>query len=69
MTQDPGSNRRAPLGGRTGVTLVALTPIVAVIIYVLLGFAFGAWAWAWVVFLMIPIVYLVVYGPGKRPTD
>ena len=34
---------------------IAITPFVAVTIFMLLGFIFGAWAWAWIAFLIIPI--------------
>ncbi len=66
MTQDSGSTRRTPLGGRAGATIAAITPIVAAIVFVILGLTIGAWAWAWVFFLAVPIVYLIVYGPGSR---
>ncbi|HEX5730785.1 hypothetical protein [Microbacterium sp.] len=66
MAQDSGS-RRTPLGGRAGATIVAVVPILAAFVYLLLGLTIGAWGWAWVFFLLVPIAYLVVYGPpGSR---
>lgn len=50
----PGAVR--PLGGRLGVTLAALIPLIAVALF----FASGAW----IVFLLIPLVATMVYGPG-----
>lgn len=46
--------------------MVAIVPFVAAIAFLVLGFTIGAWAWAWVFFLAIPIVALIVYGPGRR---
>ena len=39
------------------------TPVAATILFFALGFAAHAWSWAWVVFLAVPLVYLVVPGP------
>lgn len=66
MTSSSGPNRREPLGGRAGATIAALTPFLAVALFVIVGFAFDAWAWAWVFFLAVPIVFVIVYGPGNR---
>lgn len=66
MTNDSSSPGNAPLGGRTGATIVAIVPLIAAILFLILGFAFGAWAWAWVFFLAIPLVALIVYGPTRR---
>lgn len=59
-------SRSRPLGGRTGVAIVSIVPIVALVLFLLLGFLAGAWAWAWVFFLAIPIAGILVYGPGGR---
>ena len=52
---------RTALGGRVGETLVALSPFIALALFVLLRFD-------WVVFLLIPIVGVIVYGGshGRR---
>ena len=34
---------------------IAITPFVAVTLFMLLGFIFSAWAWAWIAFLIIPM--------------
>jgi membrane protein implicated in regulation of membrane protease activity len=69
-TQDPNDTsnpltRSAPLGGRTGVALASIVPIIALALFLLFGFL-GGWAWSWVFFLAIPVVFLVVYGPRDR---
>jgi len=40
------------------------TPLVATLLFFVLGFAFDGWAWAWLVFLVVPIVY-VFLRPDK----
>jgi hypothetical protein len=50
---------RDALGGRFGEILVALSPFIALTLFVLLRFE-------WVVFLLIPIVSVVVYGGRGR---
>ena len=54
--------RRDALGGRFGETLVALSPFIALALFFLLRFE-------WVVFLLIPITGVLVYGGshGRRP--
>lgn len=67
---DPYSNplsRQKPLGGRTGVAIVSIVPIVALALFLIFGLTMGAWAWAWVFFLAIPIAGVLVYGIGSRP--
>lgn len=59
-------SRKTPLGGRTGVAIVSIVPIVAAILFLVLGFTLGAWGWAWVFFLAIPIAGYIVYGIGGR---
>ena len=62
---DPYGNplaRKTPLGGRTGVAVASLAPIIALVLFFAFGFLAGAWAWSWIFFLLIPVVYLVVYG-------
>ena len=39
--------------------IIALTPFVAVTIFMLLGFVFSAWAWAWIAFLIIPMSAII----------
>ena len=50
---------RGALGGRFGETLVALSPFIAIALFFLLRFE-------WVVFLLIPIVSVIVYGGRGR---
>jgi hypothetical protein len=73
MTQnDDYSNplaRKTPLGGRTGVAIVSVVPLVAIALFLICGFAFGGWSWAWVFFIAIPIAAILVYGLGGRPTS
>ncbi|WP_371030637.1 hypothetical protein [Pseudoclavibacter sp. JSM 162008] len=69
MSIDDPSNplaRRAPLGGRTGVAIVAIVPLLALAAFLLIGFLAGGWGWAWIFFLAIPISAIVVYGAGGR---
>lgn len=40
--------------------IVAITPILCTIIYLLLGFYKGLWHPGWVIFLLVPIVPLVI---------
>jgi hypothetical protein len=61
---DATSGPRA-LGGRTGATIMALVPFLALALFLIFGFAMGAWAWAWVFFLLIPIAGIIIYGPGS----
>ena len=53
--------RRRPLGGRVGVAIVSIVPIVALILFLVFGFL-GGWAWSWIFFLTIPIAGYIVYG-------
>jgi hypothetical protein len=49
-----------------GSRLVAVTPILAAVIFFVLGFTVhGAWAWAWLVFFAVPIV-AILSGGGRR---
>lgn len=61
---DPVPSGNRALGGRTGATIMALTPFVALALFFVFGFAFG-WGWSWLWFLLIPVVGIVVYGPGS----
>lgn len=58
--------RRAPLGGRAGVAIVSVVPIVALALFLIIGLTTGGWGWAWVFFLAIPIAGIIVYGVGGR---
>ncbi|MGO2751246.1 MAG: hypothetical protein ACTIA6_14435 [Pseudoclavibacter sp.] len=69
MSTDDNSNplaRKTPLGGRTGVTIVAIVPLLALAAFLLIGFLAGGWGWAWVFFLAIPISAIIVYGVGGK---
>lgn len=37
---------------KLGAQLVAVSGTIALIVYLLAGWFFGAWAWAWIVFLV-----------------
>lgn len=63
FSEMPGS----PLGGRIGTTLVALSPFVALALFILLGVQ-GGWAWSWLFFLLVPVTAIIVYGPRGRGT-
>jgi ABC-type dipeptide/oligopeptide/nickel transport system permease subunit len=66
---DPYANplaRKNPLGGRTGVMIVSIVPLVALVLFLAIGFLAGGWGWAWVFFLAVPIASIVVYGLGNR---
>jgi hypothetical protein len=58
-------SRATPLGGRTGVAIASITPLVALALFFIFGFT-GGWSWSWVFFLLIPIVGLIVYGVRSR---
>lgn len=51
------------LGGRVGDTIMALTPFLAVGLFFLFGF-YVSFAWSWLWFLLIPVVAIIIYGPG-----
>ncbi len=53
------------MGGRTGVAVVSVLPIVCVVVFLVLGFL-GNWAWSWIILLAIPLSYLIVYGVRGR---
>jgi hypothetical protein len=61
----PARTSRA-LGGRTGDTIMALTPFLALGLFFLFGFA-GGFAWSWLWFLIIPIAAIIIYGPSGKP--
>jgi hypothetical protein len=53
------------LGGRIGDTIMGVTPFLAVALFFITGFQVSfLWAWLW--FLLIPIVGIIIYGPGRR---
>jgi MFS family permease len=64
MTADD-ENRNGPLGGRAGITAVALSPFVALALYILVG-SQGGWGWGWLFFLLVPVTAIIVYGPPGR---
>jgi len=60
-----GSAGTRALGGRTGATIMALAPFIALGLFFLFGFI-GSFAWSWLWFLLIPIAGVVIYGPGSE---
>lgn len=59
--------RARPLGGAAGVAAVSITPIVVLVVFLAIGFLVpGGFAWSWVFWLAVPIVAIIVYGPGGR---
>ncbi|MEF2977481.1 DUF1707 SHOCT-like domain-containing protein [Subtercola sp. YIM 133946] len=61
----PDSGRRGPLGGTAGTVAVSLAPLVALILFFLTG-AFLSWNFSWLWFILVPVVYIIVYGAGTR---
>ncbi|MGA1836599.1 DUF1707 domain-containing protein [Herbiconiux sp. 11R-BC] len=60
-------SRPRPLGGATGVVIVSVTPIIALLLFLFFGFVFpGGFAWSWIFWLAVPIVGIIIYGPGGR---
>jgi fatty acid desaturase len=55
--------RTSPLGGRSGVAIASIAPLVALVLFLAFGFA-GGWSWSWVFFLIIPVSGIAVYGLG-----
>jgi|GEM_PF-6463431 len=63
----------SPLGTRTGCQnrtkrnhpALKIIPPVAVLVYLVLGFAFGWWSTAWLVFLVYPIALAIVGATGR----
>ncbi|MET0812583.1 MAG: hypothetical protein ABWY03_05985 [Microbacterium sp.] len=53
--------RTSPLGGRTGVVIASVVPLIALALFLAFGLA-GGWAWSWIFFLLIPVSGIVVYG-------
>jgi len=59
--------RARPLGGAAGVAAVSITPLVVLVVFLAIGFLVpGGFAWSWVLWLAVPIVAIIVYGPGGR---
>jgi hypothetical protein len=59
--------RARPLGGAAGVAAVSITPIIVLVVFLGVGFLVpGGFAWSWVFWLAVPIVAIIVYGPGGR---
>jgi hypothetical protein len=54
------------LGGRIGDTIMALTPFIALGLFFWSGFN-GGFVWSWLWFLLIPVVAIIIYGPGGKP--
>ncbi len=54
-------------GGRQGSLMKAIPyPIVAAIVYLLLGFLFGIWHPGWIIFLTVPIYDALAKLPARR---
>ncbi|MFS0894386.1 hypothetical protein [Microbacterium sp. 179-I 3D3 NHS] len=53
--------RKSPLGGRTGVAIASIVPLVSLALFIIFGFAIG-WGYSWLFFLLIPISGIIVYG-------
>jgi hypothetical protein len=59
----PPLTRRTPLGGRTGVAVASIAPVIALVLFFGVGFLASGWAWCVIFFLLIPVVY-GVRSPG-----
>ncbi len=46
--------------------LSALTPIIVLLVFLILGFCFGLWHPGWVVFLLIPIIEILISLPSNK---
>ncbi|MEP6851128.1 MAG: DUF1707 domain-containing protein [bacterium] len=57
------AGRGVPLGGRVGEVAVAVSPFVALILFFALN---GVWDSSWLLFLLIPVTGVVVYGRHRR---
>jgi hypothetical protein len=53
--------RKSPLGGRTGVVIASLVPIISLALFLIFGFIVG-WGYSWMFFLLIPISGIIIYG-------
>lgn len=62
---DGSAIRQRALGSTVGATIMALTPFVALGLFLLTGH-FGSYGWSWLWFLLIPIVGIIIYGPGTE---
>ncbi len=58
--------KREPLGGRAGEVAVALSPFIALALFLLTT---RVWDEAWVFFLLIPVTGVVVYGKDHDHDD
>ncbi len=59
--------RARPLGGAAGVAAVSITPLVVLVVFLAIGFLVpSGFAWSWVFWLAVPIMAIIVYGPGGR---
>ena len=63
--ESPTARPSRALGGRIGDTIMGVTPFLAVALFFITGFQIS-FLWAWVWFLLIPIVGIIIYGPGRR---
>lgn len=60
-----GLSGREPVGGRTGATLVALSPFIALALF--FGLAAVGWSYSWLAFLLVPVAGVIVYGSSGGP--
>ena len=49
--------------------MMAATPIICLIIFLLLGFSFGLWHPGWVIFLTIPVFEIFAGGVKDKKND
>ena len=63
MASDDYRQSRA-LGGRWGATIMAFVPFLALGLFFIAGFVWNGWAWGWLFFLLIPVLGILIYGPG-----
>ncbi|WP_200952469.1 DUF1707 domain-containing protein [Agromyces sp. Soil535] len=62
----PSSGGSRALGGWVGDTIMALTPFIALGLFLLFGFQ-GSFVWSWLWFLVIPVAAIIIYVPGRPP--
>jgi hypothetical protein len=61
--------RGHPRGGSTGAVVMTVAPFVALALFFIFGQLFNGYAWSWIFFILIPVVAVIVYGPGGRPNN
>ena len=58
--------RSRPLGGRTGVIIASVIPLIALALFLIFGLS-GGWSWSWMFFLLIPISGTIIFGLRSNP--